>query len=133
MARTKRTTKRAPKAATPASAFRSLKTSARSLRTSALGAVDVLLKQGAVLQRKGTKLAFAKAQEARDVVAARAGEARTRTVDAVSHLEKVFERRVSRVVSKLGVPTAKDIQALSRQVTQLQASVAQLRRSRARV
>jgi poly(hydroxyalkanoate) granule-associated protein len=122
MARTKRTTKRA---ATPASAFKSFK-------TSALGAVDTLIKQGVAFQRKGRKLAMAKAQEARDVVVARADEARTRTVDAVSHLEKVFEHRVSKVVSKLGVPTAKDVRALSRQVAQLQSSVVQLRRSRAR-
>jgi poly(hydroxyalkanoate) granule-associated protein len=125
MARTKRITKRAPKAATPASAF-------RSFRTSALGAVGTLLKRGAAFQRKGARIAVAKAQEARDVVMARADEARTRTVDAVSSLEKVFERRVSKVVSKLGVPTSKDVQALSRQVSQLQTSVAQLRRSRAR-
>jgi hypothetical protein len=35
-------------------------------------------------------------------------------------------------MSKLGVPTAKDVRALSRQVSQLQASVERLNRSRAR-
>ena len=65
-------------------------------------------------------------------VAPRAVEARTRTVDAVTHLERVFEQRVSKAISKLGVPTTKDVKALSRQVAQLQASVERLSRSRAR-
>jgi polyhydroxyalkanoate synthesis regulator phasin len=44
----------------------------------------------------------------------------------------VFENRVQNAISKLGVPTARDVRALSRQVAQLQQSVDQLRRSRAR-
>ena len=109
------------------------------LRTNALGAVDKIMKQGTVLQAKARKLANAKAKEARaavmgarDTVTARADEARTRTMDAVSQLEKVFENRVQSAISKLGVPTARDVRALSRQVAQLQQSVDQLRRSRAR-
>jgi poly(hydroxyalkanoate) granule-associated protein len=109
------------------------------LRSNALGAVDKIVKQGTVLQAKARKLATAKAKEARaavmgarDTVTARADEARTRTMDAVSQLEKVFENRVQSAISKLGVPTARDVRALSRQVAQLQQSVDQLRRSRAR-
>ena len=103
-----------------------------ALKASALSTVNALLKQGAALQQKSRKLVIAKAYEARKAVSARADEARTRTVDAVSHLEKVFEGRVSKVISKLGVPTSRDVRALSRQVTQLQVSVEQLRRARAR-
>jgi poly(hydroxyalkanoate) granule-associated protein len=125
MARTKRTTKRAPKALTPVQRF-------ERIRTSAIGAVGAILKQGAALQLKSRKLAIAKANEARHAVATRADEARSMTVDAVSHLEEVFERRVSTAISKLGVPTSRDVRALSRQVTQLQQSVDSLRRSRAR-
>ena len=109
------------------------------LRTNALGAVDKIVKQGNALQVKARKLATAKAKEAqsavmgaRDTVTARADEARTRTMDAVSQLEKVFQNRVQSAISKLGVPTARDVRALSRQVAQLQQSVDQLRRSRAR-
>jgi poly(hydroxyalkanoate) granule-associated protein len=125
MARTQRNARRAPKALTPAQRFNRIRTSARV-------AVDAIVKRGVALQRKSSKLAIAKVQEARHAVAARADEARSKTVDAVSQLEKVFEQRVSRAVSKLGVPTARDVRALSRQVTQLQQSVDQLRRSRAR-
>jgi poly(hydroxyalkanoate) granule-associated protein len=110
-----------------------------ALRKDALGTVDKIVKQGNALQAKGRKYAFARAKEARgfmdearETVAAKAEEARSRTMDAVSHLEKVFENRVQGAISKLGVPTARDVRALSRQVAQLQQSVDQLRRARAR-
>jgi len=109
------------------------------LRKNALGAVDMIVKQGTQLQAKGRKLAVAKAKEARAVVmearesvTSRADAARVRTLDAVSQLEKVFQNRVQGAISKLGVPTARDVRALSRQVAQLQQSVDQLRRARAR-
>jgi poly(hydroxyalkanoate) granule-associated protein len=128
---TKRTTKAARKA-TPAGKL-------ELLRKNALGAVDKIVKQGNELQAKGRKLAVAGAKEARaavtgvrEAVTARADAARVRTLDAVSALEKVFENRVQGAISKLGVPTARDVRALSRQVAQLQQSVDQLRRSRAR-
>ena len=131
-ARTKRTTRTARKATSPAGRI-------EQIRANALGAVDKIVKQGTAHQAKARKLAVAKAKEARaavidarDTVTARADEARTRTMDAVSQLERVFENRVQNAISKLGVPTARDVRALSRQVAQLQQSVDQLRRSRAR-
>lgn len=130
-----RTTKRATRAARKATPAGKL----ALLRNNALGAVDKIVKQGAELQAKGRKLAVAKAKEARaavlevrETVTARADAARVRTMDAVSQLEKVFENRVQNAISKLGVPTARDVRALSRQVAQLQQSVDQLRRARAR-
>ena len=105
---------------------------ASGVRQSAVGAFDALVKQGAALEARSRKVALARAGKARDAACARAEEAKARTVEAVSHLEKVFEQRVSKTISKLGVPTAKDVRALSRQVAQLQASVEQLHRSRAR-
>ena len=128
---TKRTTKAARKA-TPAGKL-------EALRKNALGAVDKIVKQGNALQARGRKLAVAKAKEARvavadvrEAVTARADAARSRTLDAVTQLEKVFENRVQNAISKLGMPTARDVRALSRQVAQLQQSVDQLRRARAR-
>jgi poly(hydroxyalkanoate) granule-associated protein len=130
-----RTTKRTPRAARKSAPTGTLE----QLRKNALGAVDKIVKQGAQLQAKGRKLAVAKAKEARaavvdvrEAVAARGIAARARTLDAVSQLERVFENRVQSAISKLGVPTARDVRALSRQVAQLQQSVDQLRRSRAR-
>jgi len=132
MNRTKRTTRtrtpravRRPAAKTPRQAL-------QAVRRDALLAVNMLIKRGAALQDKGRRFALARTQEARDAVLARADEARSRTVDAVSQLERVFEDRVSLAISRLGVPTARDVRALSRQVAQLQQSVEQLARKRTR-
>jgi poly(hydroxyalkanoate) granule-associated protein len=125
MSRTKRTVRTSRKAATAAGRIERIK-------STAIAAVNSLIEQGAALQQKGRKLAIAKVREARKAVVAGAGEARNRTAGAVSKLEHVFEQRVSRAVSRLGVPTSRDVRALSRQVAELQQSVNQLRRSRAR-
>jgi len=70
-------------------------------------------------------------EAARDVVIARTGEARAKAGEMVTKLENVFEQRVSRAISRLGVPSAKEVRNLSRQVSQLKASVEKLRRARA--
>jgi poly(hydroxyalkanoate) granule-associated protein len=146
MARTTRTarTRKTPVAAvTPKKAMRTIRASAQKaldagvqaasgVRQSAVGAFDALVKQGAALEQRSRRAALSRAGKARDAACARAEVAKARTVEAVSHLEKVFEQRVSKAISKLGVPTVKDVRALSRQVAQLQASVEQLNRSRAR-
>jgi poly(hydroxyalkanoate) granule-associated protein len=141
--RTARTARAGTAAVTPAGAVRTIRASARKaleagfqaasgVRQSAVGAFDTLVKQGAALEARSRKVALAKAGKARDAACARAEEARVKTVEAVSHLERIFEQRVSKVISRLGVPTVRDVRALSRQVAQLQTSVEKLHRSRAR-
>jgi poly(hydroxyalkanoate) granule-associated protein len=141
--RTPRTRKARTPAVTPAKAVRTIRASAQKaleagvqaasgVRQSAVGAFDALVKQGAALESRSRRAAMAKAGKARDAACARAEEARAKTVEAVSHLERVFEQRVSKAISKLGVPTVRDVRALSRQVTQLQASVDRLHRARTR-
>lgn len=73
-----------------------------------------------------------RAGEAAQVIAERLAEARTRTTDTLGTVEKVFEQRVSRAMKVLGVPSAREVQALSREVSRLQDAVEQLRRRRAR-
>ena len=68
----------------------------------------------------------------RAALASGAGEARTRAADALSQLEKAFQSRVSTVTTRLGMPKAAEVRALTLQVAQLQQSVDQLRRARAR-
>ncbi len=81
----------------------------------------------------GTRsLAMARARSAGQAALAGATVARERSVKAASRLEHAFEQRVARTAARLGVPTSKEVRALSRQVAQLQASVERLRRSRAR-
>jgi poly(hydroxyalkanoate) granule-associated protein len=76
------------------------------------------------------KAAIARVEAARDVASARVDEARSRTFQVVTQLEKVFEERVSKAISRLGVPSAKEVRALALEVAQLKASVARLRRAR---
>jgi len=124
MARTKRTTRNTRKATAAGGLQR--------LKAAALSTVGTVIKQGNALQARGRKLAVAKARAARAALSSGAAEARVRTTDAATRFERAFEHRVSQAMSKIGVPTARDVRALSRQVAQLQQSVDQLRRSRAR-
>lgn len=103
-----------------------------ALRASAGKALGTLIDRGTGLREAGRRIALARVGEARRAVLGASGEARVRAADAVSRLEKAFESRVSGVISKLGVPTARDVRALSRQVAHLQQSVDRLRRVRAR-
>jgi poly(hydroxyalkanoate) granule-associated protein len=77
-------------------------------------------------------IVLGKAVAAKDAALAGAETAKTRTLETVTSLEKIFEQRVSRAIARLGVPTASDVRALSRQVAELQASVERLKRARAR-
>jgi poly(hydroxyalkanoate) granule-associated protein len=82
--------------------------------------------------RKLGKTAMAGVEAARDNAALRVEEARTRAVDTVNQLERAFEARVTRAMSRLGMPTSREVRALAREVATLKASVQRLSRSRAR-
>ena len=57
-------------------------------------------------------------------------QARDKTVEAVTQMQRAFEQRVSRAVSRLGIPSNKEVRALAREVSQLKANVEKLRRIR---
>ncbi|HUQ28196.1 MAG TPA: phasin family protein [Usitatibacter sp.] len=59
-------------------------------------------------------------------------EARAKVTKAASRFEHAFESRVTRAMSRLGVPTSREIRALASEVASLKASVERLARSRAR-
>lgn len=59
-------------------------------------------------------------------------EARAKAVATVSQLERAFEARITQAMSRLGVPTSREVRALAREVASLKASVQRLSRSRAR-
>lgn len=133
MARKTRTTKKSPvMKMDAAAAIAFARTSAKKMIDAGVEAAGNARKSAIAQFRKTRKVALSTANEAREVAMARAEEAKARTVEVVTQLEKVFEHRVSRAISKLGMPTTRDVRALSRQVAQLQASVESLRRSRAR-
>ena len=75
--------------------------------------------------------AIAKVEMVRDTAIERAGEARAKTAAALTQLEKAFQQRIAKAVARMGVPTAKEVRALARQVAELEARVAKLRRARA--
>jgi poly(hydroxyalkanoate) granule-associated protein len=82
--------------------------------------------------RKLGKTAMAGVEAARDNAALRVEEAHARAVDTVNQLERAFEARVTRAMSRLGMPTSREVRALAREVATLKASVQRLSRSRAR-
>lgn len=71
-------------------------------------AFNTLVREGETLQSRTSKVASAKVAEA----AARAS-------GTWDKLEQVFEDRVARSLSSLGVPTKKDIETLSKRVAEL--------------
>lgn len=145
MATKTRTTRnrKTAKPVTPAQAVRTIRSSAQKaleaglqaasgVSRSATGAFNSLVKRGAAIEGRSRRAALAKARKARDAAWSRAEDAKSRTVEAVSHLERVFERRVSKAISTLGIPTVHDVRALTRQVSELQGNVDKLQRARAR-
>ncbi len=78
-------------------------------------AFDSLVKQGEAVQERARKVADEKIA---DVKAQASGQ--------WDKLEQVFEERVARALHSLSVPTKKDVEALSRRVTELTAEVKKL-------
>ena len=88
---------------------------------------DALVKEGKGLEAKTRKLTEDRVGEVTDQVNKAAQSATTKANAAWDKLEQVFEDRVARSLNRLGVPTNKDINALSKQVEELSAAVKALR------
>ena len=80
---------------------------------------EALVKEGMSLERNTRKLAAGKVDAMRDAVEEHVGNARGRAVDTWDKLEKVFEDRVQRSLTRLGVPGREEIAALIDRVDQL--------------
>jgi poly(hydroxyalkanoate) granule-associated protein len=61
---------------------------------------------------------------------ARVGQVKGQASDALENLEKIFQTRVHRVLTQLGVPSAEEVESLSARVSALNESVKQLNRGR---
>ena len=99
---------------------------------------EALVKEGKGLEAKTRKVTEARVSdmsEQMNKAAATATKAAQTASDkanaAWDKLEQVFEDRVARALNRLGVPTHKDIQALSQQVADLSSSVTALRAKQA--
>ena len=85
-----------------------------------------LVKQGVELQERTKKLADQAVVEVAGKATEVAGKLSTRATTQWDKLETVFEERVARAMSRLGVPTNKDLQTLSKRIEELSAAVAEL-------
>lgn len=84
---------------------------------------DRLVKEGSKLEGKGRKKANQTVSGVRDDVESRVGKVRESAQSNWDKLEKVFEQRVARALSRLGVPTSDEIKQLSNRVAELNKQV----------
>lgn len=87
---------------------------------------ETLIKEGQSLQRKTQGLAEDKIHEVAGRMTSMAGDVQARAGQQWDKLEAIFEKRTARAMARLGVPTAKDVDALIKRVDALAAAVAKL-------
>jgi poly(hydroxyalkanoate) granule-associated protein len=87
---------------------------------------DALIKEGLHLQKKTQGIAEEKISEVTGKMTAMAGTVQAKAGQNWDKLEAIFEARTAKAMNKLGVPTAKDVQALTQRVDELAAAVAAL-------
>jgi poly(hydroxyalkanoate) granule-associated protein len=87
---------------------------------------ETLMKEGQSLHRKTQAAASEKLGDVAGKMSAMAGEVGGKANAQWDKLESIFEERTARAMSRLGVPTAKDVAALAERVEALAAAVAKL-------
>jgi len=89
-------------------------------------AFEKLIKEGMSLQKKTQSAAEERIGAVTGKMTAMAGEVGAKANAQWDKLESIFEQRTAKAMGKLGVPTAKDVAALTHRVDQLAAAVAKL-------
>ena len=89
---------------------------------------DALVKEGASLQRKTQAVAEERLGEVAGRMSSLASEVTSKAGTSWDKLENIFEDRTAKALGKLGVPTAKDVADLRREVAELRDAVAKLSR-----
>ncbi len=87
---------------------------------------EALVKEGMSLQKKTQGIAEEKISEVTGKMSSMAGTVQAKAGQNWDKLEAIFEARTAKAMGKLGVPTAKDVQALTARVDELAAAVAKL-------
>ena len=129
-------------AASPAGLFDSalagtVKDSAQQIWLAGLGAFskaqeeggkvfEALVKEGTSLQRKTQSAAEEKLGEVTSRMSGMASEVQAKAGQHWDKLESIFEERTAKALGKLGVPAAKDVDALVARIDALAAQVAKL-------
>ncbi|KAB2906687.1 MAG: phasin family protein [Burkholderiaceae bacterium] len=109
---------------------RTVKDSAQQIWLAGLGAFskaqeeggkvfEALVKEGLTIQRKTQAVAEEKITEATTRVTSMANDIGSRAAGRWDKLETIFEDRVAKALSKLGVPSARDLEALTARVDAL--------------
>lgn len=80
---------------------------------------EALVKEGMNIESRTRKMASGKVDAVRGAVEEKVGAVRGRASDTWDRLEKVFEERVQRALTRLGVPGRDEIAALIDRVDQL--------------
>ena len=86
-------------------------------------AFEALVKEGVAIQKKTQAAAEEKISEATSRMTAMAGGITGKATGQWDKLENIFEERVAKALNKLGVPSAKDVNALIARIDELNASV----------
>ena len=84
---------------------------------------EALVKEGVTLQRKTQAAAEEKITEATSRMASMATDISSKASGQWDKLENIFEERVSRALTKLGVPTHRDIDELVARIDELNRNV----------
>jgi poly(hydroxyalkanoate) granule-associated protein len=92
---------------------------------------EALVKEGTGLQKKVRKFADAQVGDVTSEVTDKITEATSKAAGAWDRLETVFEERVGRAVSRLGVPTKADVAALTTRVAELTKQVQKMNAAKA--
>ena len=87
---------------------------------------ETLVKEGTSLQKKTQGMAEDKINEVTGKMSAMADTVGAKAGQNWDKLESIFEQRTAKALNKLGVPTAKDVEALIQRVDALAAAVSRL-------
>jgi len=85
---------------------------------------EALVKEGVTLQRKTQAAAEEKIGDVTSKMSTMAGDVTAKAGQQWDKLESIFEERTAKAMSKLGVPTKKDLEELSKRVEELSAQLA---------
>lgn len=84
---------------------------------------ETLVKEGLSIQRKTQAVAEGKISEATNKMATMATDIQSKAGHQWDKLENIFEDRVAKALNKLGVPSAKDVDALIARIDELNRNV----------
>ena len=87
---------------------------------------EALVKEGASLQKKTQSVAEEKISGVTSKMTSMAGDVQAKAGQHWDKLESIFEERTAKALNKLGVPSAKDVDALIARIDELSAKVAKL-------